>query len=46
MSDNNIAEGGCLVKAGSSEIDASIEVRWRRVLETMGLKTKEWLSNT
>ena len=45
VSDNNIAEGGCLVKAGSSEIDASIEVRWRRVLETMGLKTKEWLSN-
>ena len=33
------------VKAGSSEIDASIEMRWRRVLETMGLKTKEWLSN-
>lgn len=46
VSDNKIAEGGCLVKAGSSEIDASIEVRWRRVLETMGLKTKEWLSNT
>ena len=46
VSDNNIAEGGCLVKAGSSEIDASMEVRWRRVLETMGLKTKEWLSNT
>ena len=45
VSDNNVTEGGCLVKAGSSEIDASIEMRWRRVLETMGLKTKEWLSN-
>ena len=46
VSDNNVTEGGCQVKAGSSEIDASIEMRWRRVLETMGLKTKEWLSNT
>jgi flagellar assembly protein FliH len=43
--DSAISEGGCLVKAGSSEIDASIEVRWRRVLEAIGLQAKEWLPN-
>ena len=43
IADSNIAEGGCILKAGSSEIDASIDVRWRRVLEAIGIKAKEWL---
>lgn len=42
--DSNVTEGGCVVRAGNSEIDASIEVRWRRVLEAIGLNAKEWLS--
>lgn len=44
--DNSISAGGCHVRAGSSEVDATIEVRWRRVLEAIGLKAKEWLPNT
>ncbi len=43
VADSNIAEGGCVLKAGSSDIDASIDVRWRRVLEAIGIKAKEWL---
>lgn len=43
VADGNITEGGCMIKAGSSEIDASIGVRWRRVLEAIGIKAKEWL---
>ena len=45
VADSNIAEGGCVIKAGSSEIDASMGVRWRRVLEAIGIKAKEWLPN-
>lgn len=45
IADSSIAEGGCIVKAGNSEIDASIDVRWRRVLEAIGITGKEWLPN-
>lgn len=45
VADSNIAAGGCVIKAGSSEIDASMGVRWRRVLEAIGIKAKEWLPN-
>lgn len=44
--DSGISPGGCHVRAGSSEVDATIEVRWRRVLETIGHNAKEWLPNT
>lgn len=44
--DTAMAEGGCQVRAGSSEIDASIETRWRRVLEAIGIEPTEWLTKT
>lgn len=43
IEDNEISPGGCLVRAGSSEVDATIETRWRRVLETIGAEPREWL---
>jgi flagellar assembly protein FliH len=42
VSDSTISAGGCYIKAGNSEIDATIETRWRRVLETIGVKAGEW----
>jgi flagellar assembly protein FliH len=44
--DVSIAEGGCQIKAGSSEIDASIETRWRRVIEAIGIEATQWLPKT
>lgn len=44
--DTAIAEGGCQIRAGSSEIDASIETRWRRVLEAIGIEPTQWLTKT
>lgn len=41
-----VSEGGCQVRAGSSEIDASIETRWRRVLEAIGIEPTPWLTKT
>ncbi len=46
VSDSTIAEGGCYIKAGNSEIDATIETRWRRVLEAIGVKAGEWTKPT
>ena len=42
--DSGILAGGCLIKAGSSEIDATVETRWRRVLEAIGATPREWLN--
>lgn len=44
VEDSDISPGGCIVRAGSSEIDATIETRWKRVLETIGATPEAWTS--
>lgn len=44
VDDSMISTGGCLVQAGTSEIDATIETRWKRVLEAIGSEPEAWLS--
>lgn len=44
IDDSEISPGGCLVRAGTSEVDATIETRWKRVLEAIGTEPKAWLS--
>ena len=41
--DPNIVPGGCRLRAGSSEVDATLNTRWRRILESIGV-TQEWLA--
>lgn len=36
VEDGDITPGGCKVRAGTSEIDATLEMRWQRVLQTIG----------
>lgn len=45
VADSGIQPGGCLIKAGHSEIDATVETRWKRVLEAIGVTSKEWMNN-
>ena len=40
--DRDIAPGGCRLKAGACEVDATLATRWRRILENIGV-TPEWL---
>jgi flagellar assembly protein FliH len=40
--DSTLSPGGCLLKAGHSEVDASIETRWKRVLEAIGVEPEKW----
>lgn len=37
IEDPTISTGGCRLFAGTSEVDATVETRWRRVLESLGV---------
>lgn len=43
--DPRIQRGGCLVEAAGTQIDASIETRWRRIVESLG-SNAEWLDTS
>lgn len=45
IEDSEISPGGCMVRAGTSEVDASIETRWKRVLEAIGAEPQAWLNS-
>ncbi|MBS0497347.1 MAG: flagellar assembly protein FliH [Gammaproteobacteria bacterium] len=40
--DEQLSRGGCRIEAGGSEVNGSMEVRWQRVLSTIG-QTDGWL---
>ncbi|MCK9260988.1 MAG: flagellar assembly protein FliH [Azoarcus sp.] len=42
IEDESIARGGCRVEASGAQIDATMETRWRRVLESLGKDNAEW----
>ena len=43
IDDSTLSAGGCRVEVGASEVDATLETRWRRVIDTIGI-SPEWLS--
>lgn len=43
VADPSLSPGSCILRAGHSEIDASLNTRWRRVLENMGVDAEQWL---
>ena len=43
IEDAGLTRGGCRVEMGASEVDATVETRWRRVIEAMGINA-EWLA--
>lgn len=42
VEDGALTPGGCRVELGASEVDATLETRWRRVIETIGI-SQDWL---
>ena len=44
IDDPEVSPGGCQLVAGASEVDATIETRWRRVLESIGVAPLEWMN--
>ncbi len=45
IDDATLSVGGCRVEVGASEVDATFETRWQRVIEAIGIGP-EWLSQT
>ncbi len=43
IDDSSLTPGGCRVELGASEVDATLETRWRRVVEAIGVN-EEWLA--
>lgn len=44
IEDGTLTRGGCRVELGASEVDATVETRWRRILESIGT-SQDWLSD-
>lgn len=44
IDDPEVSSGGCMLLAGASEIDATIETRWKRVLESIGVTPTAWMN--
>lgn len=42
VEDDTITRGGCKLHAAGSDIDATMETRWRRVLESLGRTDARW----
>jgi flagellar assembly protein FliH len=42
--DPRLQRGGCIIDAGGGQIDASLETRWRRVVEALG-SDSAWLTS-
>jgi flagellar assembly protein FliH len=40
--DENVTRGGCRADAGGSQVDATMETRWRRIAEALG-RSDNWL---
>lgn len=45
FADAGIARGGCRIESGASEVDATLQTRWRRVLDAIGTQA-DWLHDT
>jgi len=44
IEDPALTRGGCRIELGASEVDATLETRWRRVIEAIGVN-ENWLSD-
>ncbi len=44
IEDGALTRGGCRVEVGASEVDATLETRWRRTIEQIGING-DWLAD-
>ncbi|QID17259.1 flagellar assembly protein FliH [Nitrogeniibacter mangrovi] len=42
VEDDTVARGGCRVEAAGSMVDATVQTRWRRIMENLGRDDTEW----
>ncbi|MDR0564117.1 MAG: flagellar assembly protein FliH [Azoarcus sp.] len=44
LEDETVSRGGCRVETPSAEIDATMETRWRRTIESLGREHAPWVA--
>ena len=44
IEDPSLTRGGCRIEFGASYVDATLETRWRRVIESIGI-SQDWLND-
>jgi len=44
IEDPSLTRGGCRVELGASNVDATLETRWKRVIESIGV-SQDWLND-
>jgi len=42
VEDDSIARGGCRVEASGSMVDATVQTRWRRIMENLNREDTDW----
>lgn len=42
VEDSTISRGGCRIESAGAQIDATMETRWRRILENLGRHDAQW----
>lgn len=42
IEDNTLTRGGCLLEAGGTQVDATVETRWRRIIDSLGRDETTW----
>lgn len=42
IEDDRVTPGGCSIEASGSQIDASVQTRWRRILENLSRSETDW----
>ncbi len=42
VEDENVARGGCQVESAGSMVDATVQTRWRRIMENLSREDTDW----
>lgn len=42
IEDDRVSRGGCRIEASGSQIDATVQTRWRRILENLSRSETDW----
>jgi flagellar assembly protein FliH len=45
IEDDTLTPGGCVLEAGDTRVDATVQTRWRRIVESLGRDETDWDAN-
>lgn len=45
IDDPTVSRGGCIIKSAETELDATLETRWKQIIQTLGSDDDGWLKS-